>query len=80
MKIKKNIASSETGFLFNPGTGDSFSANPVATDILQWMKENKSTSEIQQAVLEKYQVDKTQLTKDWDDFMIQLRDNNLLEA
>jgi hypothetical protein len=80
MKIKKNIASSETGFLFNPGTGDSFSANPVATDILQWMKENKSTSEIQQAVLEKYQVDKTQLIKDWDDFMIQLRDNNLLEA
>jgi hypothetical protein len=80
MKIKKNIASSETGFLFNPGTGDSFSANPVATDILQWMKENKSTSEIQQAVLEKYQVDKTQLMKDWDDFMIQLRDNNLLEA
>jgi ornithine carbamoyltransferase len=80
MKIKKNIASSETGFLFNPGTGDSFSANPVATDILQGMKENKSTSEIQQAVLEKYQVDKTQLMKDWDDFMIQLRDNNLLEA
>jgi len=80
MKIKKNIASSETGFLFNPGTGDSFSANPVATDILQWMKENKSTSEIQQAVLEKYQVDKTQLMKDWDDFMVQLRDNNLLEA
>ncbi len=80
MKIKKNIASSETGFLFNPGTGDSFSANPVATDILQWMKENKSTAEIQQAILEKYQVDKTQLMKDWDDFMVQLRDNNLLEA
>lgn len=80
MKIKKNIASSETGFLFNPGTGDSFSANPVATDILQWMKENKSTSEIQQAIMDKYQVDKTQLLKDWDDFMIQLRDNNLLEA
>ena len=80
MKIKKNIASSETGFLFNPGTGDSFSANPVATDILQWMKENKSTAEIQQAILEKYQVDKTQLMKDWDDFMVQLHDNNLLEA
>lgn len=80
MKIKKNIASSETGFLFNPGTGDSFSANPVATDILQWMKENKSISEIQQAIMDKYQVDKTQLLKDWDDFMIQLRDNNLLEA
>ncbi len=80
MKIKKNIASSETGFLFNPGTGDSFSANPVATDILQWMKESKSTAEIQQAILEKYQVDKTQLMKDWDDFMVQLRDNNLLEA
>jgi hypothetical protein len=80
MKIKKNIASSETGFLFNPGTGDSFTANPVATDILQLMKENKSDAEIQKQILEKYQVDKTQLSKDWDDFMIQLRDNNLLES
>jgi len=80
MKIKKNIASSETGFLFNPGTGDSFTANPVATDILQLMKENKSDAEIQKQILEKYHVDKTQLSKDWDDFMIQLRDNNLLES
>lgn len=80
MKIRKNIASSESGFLFNPATGDSFSANPVATDILQMMKENKSEAEIQKEIMEKYQVDKTQLSKDLDDFMIQLRDNNLLEA
>lgn len=80
MKIRKNIASSESGFLFNPATGDSFSANPVAADILQMMKENKSETEIQKELMEKYQVDKTQLSKDLNDFMIQLRDNNLLEA
>ena len=34
MKLKPNIATSEAGFLFNPATGDSFAANPLAADIL----------------------------------------------
>jgi hypothetical protein len=79
MKLKKNIASSENGFVFNPTTGDSFSLNTLGSVILLSMKDNKSSAEIKDDILKLYDVEKNQLEKDWDDFMAQLRDNNLLE-
>lgn len=79
MKLKKNIASSENGFVFNPTTGDSFSLNTLGSAILLSMKDNKSSAEIKDDILKLYDVEKNQLEKDWDDFMAQLRDNNLLE-
>jgi hypothetical protein len=39
MYLRKNIATSESGFIFNPATGDSFSANPVAAEILLQLKQ-----------------------------------------
>ena len=35
MRLKKNIAVSDSGFVFNPTTGDSYSLNPVGKEILQ---------------------------------------------
>jgi hypothetical protein len=79
MRLRKNIATSESGFLFNPATGDSFSANPVASDIITMMKDNKSPAEITKEMLSRYDIDKAQFEKDFDDLMAQLRDHNLLE-
>jgi hypothetical protein len=79
MKLKKNIATSESGFVFNPSSGDSFSLNTIGAEILLQMKESKSSDEIKKDILNRYEVDKSLLEKDWDDFMAQLKDNNLLE-
>jgi hypothetical protein len=79
MKLKKNIATSESGFVFNPSSGDSFSLNTIGAEILLQMKESKSSDEIKRDILSRYDVDKSLLEKDWDDFMTQLKDNNLLE-
>ncbi|MBC8052783.1 MAG: PqqD family protein [Sphingobacteriaceae bacterium] len=79
MKLKKNIATSENGFIFNPATGDSFSSNPIAAEILQMMKDGKSSSQIKAELLDKYHVEELQLERDWDDWMSQLKDANLLE-
>ncbi|MCX6310674.1 MAG: PqqD family protein [Bacteroidetes bacterium] len=79
MKLKKNIATSESGFIFNPATGDSYSANPVGSDIILLMKDNKSIAEIKKNITSKYDVDDSQFDKDYDDLLAQLRDNNLLE-
>ncbi len=78
MQIRKNIATSESGFIFNPGTGDSYSANPAAAEIINLLKEGTSSAEIKKILLGKYEVDKATLEKDWDDFMAQLREANLL--
>lgn len=79
MKLKKNIATSEEGFIFNPGTGDSFSANPIGTLIISLLKENKSLAAIIDTICAKYDVDQKQFEKDLDDFKFQLADANILE-
>jgi hypothetical protein len=79
MKLRKNIATSEAGLIFNPGTGDSFSVNSIGNDILSKLKENRSLEEIIDFVSAKYEVEKIQLERDLDDFISQLSDYNLLE-
>ncbi|HRE37308.1 MAG TPA: PqqD family protein [Chitinophagaceae bacterium] len=80
MYLKKNIATSESGFIFNPSTGDSYAANQVATDILQLLKQGTALSLVKEQLLEKYRVDPLRLEQDWDDFINQLKQANLLES
>ena len=79
MKLKKNIATSEEGFIYNPGTGDSFSTNPIGTDIISMLKEEKPAREIIEFISGKYDVEQHQFEKDLDDFVSQLKDFNILD-
>ena len=76
--IKKNIETNEFGFVFNPSTGDSYSSNPIAAEIILLMKENNSINEIKKILLDKYEVDKLTIEKDLDEFVNSLKENNLL--
>ena len=78
MKLRPNIASSESGFIFNPATGDSFAANPLAIDILAGAKAGLDATTIKADILLRYEVPPGQLEKDWDDLLAQLREYNLL--
>ncbi|MDD2798171.1 MAG: PqqD family protein [Bacteroidales bacterium] len=79
MKLKKNIATSGEGFIFNPGTGDSFSTNEIGAEIITLLKEEKSVAEITQLISGKYDVDASQFENDLDDFAAQLKDYSILE-
>lgn len=74
MKINKNIAISESGFIFNPSTGDSFSTNPIGAEIIQMMKDDKKVSDIIKTISSKYNVEGPAFEKDLEDFYAQLRD------
>ena len=78
--IKKNIATNEMGFVFNPATGDSYSSNPIAASIIQMMKDDRSIAEIKKQLLDSYEVDKPTIEKDIDDFVNLLKENNLLNS
>lgn len=78
--IKKNIATNELGFMFNPATGDSFSTNPVAASIIQMMKDGKSLNEIKKSMYDLFDIDKATIEKDLDEFVTTLKENNLLIA
>jgi hypothetical protein len=79
MKLKTNIATSENGFIFNPATGDSFTSNAIAAEILGYMKSGESEAEIKKKILDHYEVELSQLERDWDDYMLQLKEANLLD-
>ncbi|MFD2144738.1 PqqD family protein [Mucilaginibacter antarcticus] len=79
MRLKKNIATSENGFIFNPATGDSFSGNAIASEIILAMKTGTTVEQIKQDLLAKYEVNTDQLDRDWEDWAVQLREANLLD-
>lgn len=79
MKLKKNIATSEAGLIFNPATGDSFSVNGIGNVIFSRLRENTSRDEITRFLISRYEVDLKQLEKDLDDFISMLHDYNLLD-
>jgi len=79
MKLRKNVAVSEAGLLFNPVTGESFSVNPIGTEILKLIREEMTKAEIEDVIILKYATDKTTFEKDFNDFIGLLSSNNLLE-
>jgi PqqD family protein of HPr-rel-A system len=79
MVINKKIAVSETGFIFNPTTGDSYSMNPIAMEILEMLKKNMSEEEIIKTLFEKYDVSKSILNKSYDEFIDTLKKLNIIE-
>ncbi len=80
MNIKKNIALSDTGFVFNPSSGDSFSTNPIGMEIIKMLKEGKSNEDIKSHVLKTYMTDEVSFEKDLYDFMNMLTKMNLMDV
>lgn len=79
MKIKKNIALSDSGFVFDPSSGDSFSTNPIGLEIIQLFKDGKSVEFIKTEILKKYMTDDVTLEKDIYDFIQMLLKLNIAE-
>ena len=79
MKIRKNIATSEEGFIFNPTTGDSFSANNIGTEIILLLKHGKSVPDIVIEMSSKYDVEPSLFERDLDEFMSLLKEFNILD-
>jgi len=79
MQIKKNIAVSETGFVFNPTTGDSYTINQVGQEILGYLGENRTLDEITSVMTASYDIDPSSFEKYYFDFISMLRQFELLD-
>ncbi|MCX7833980.1 MAG: HPr-rel-A system PqqD family peptide chaperone [Ignavibacteria bacterium] len=78
MKINKKVAISETGFVYDTTTGDSYSLNPIAIEIIEYLRKDMNLEEITRKLLEKYDVSKTVLEKSLNDFISALKSYNIL--
>jgi hypothetical protein len=79
MKLRKNVAVSESGLVFNPVNGESFTVNPIGIEILGLLRQEKSAAEIISEVISKFATDQATLDKDLADFIGLLSSYNLLE-
>ncbi|MDD2256334.1 MAG: PqqD family protein [Bacteroidales bacterium] len=79
MKIKPTIAINDNGFLFDPGTGDSYTTNAVAREIIFLMKQGKTIEQIKVSMLERYEVESVTFEKNLIDFLAMLQHYNLCE-
>lgn len=79
IKLKKNIAQSESGFIFDPSTGDSYSVNQTGSKIIEFLKEGLSEDQIIEKLNETFNSDKEQLQKDLDDFLLHLKQLKMIE-
>jgi hypothetical protein len=80
MKLKKNIAISESGFVFNPEIGTSFTTNSLGVAILKQLKTKSSSEEIIESIVKNYEIDATTCEKDLNDFLSILDQFNLIEG
>jgi len=79
MKLKKNIAISESGFVFDPSSGESFSLNPVGMEILELIGKNQKFEEISVRIQEKYEIEALSFEKYYFDFINSLKHFNLID-
>ena len=79
MRLKENVAVSESGFVFDPNTGDSYTLNHLGKEILTMLKSNKSDKEIAEEIVERYDVDQAVFEQNYYDFLTMLSHYNLLK-
>ena len=79
MQLKKNVAISETGFIFDAESGESYSTNPIGQELLNAIKNNMDKEEIMAQIMEAYEVNKETLETHLYDFFKMLEQFNLLE-
>jgi len=77
-KLQK-LAINEEGFIFDPETGNSYTANQTALFILKLLKEKKTEQEILKILTEEFDVKEEQAKQDLFDFLEQLRIYGLIE-
>lgn len=80
MKLRDNIAVSESGFLFDPNSGESFSVNASGRELLRLLSKGMSLKEIETSVRSEFDIDEKTFNRYMDDFLHTLRRLNLIEA
>ena len=78
VKIKRSVALSDSGFVFDASTGDSYSLNPVGQELLALIKSGTSEADISNLITEKYDVDAAAFERYFYDFMVTLKQMQII--
>jgi PqqD family protein of HPr-rel-A system len=73
----KNLALSDTGFVFDPTTGNTYTLNETGLAIVRLLKIDKTKEDIIQSIISEYEVDSDEIERDYSDMIIQLTELGL---
>ena len=74
----KALAISDSGFVFDPTTGHSFSTNSVGVEIINLLKQDKTLDDVRAEIQGSYKVSPDELDTDLHDFTENLKKLNLI--
>ena len=73
LEALRRLAMSDSGFVFDPVNGDSFTVNPSGLTVLRLLKDGQSLTDVLDHVGKEYKVDSRRAERDILDFIVQLR-------
>ena len=77
MKLNHFIAINELGLIYNSVTKETFAANTVGTDILNYLKIGLTRNQITEKLIAKYDIDEQTLENDINEFFMELHVKHL---
>ena len=76
----RELALSDSGFVFDPMTGHTFTVNPSGLLILRWLKDEVALEEIARRLASEFEVEPGEdPSRDVQDFLSQLRECGLMK-
>jgi len=75
-----SLAISDSGFIFDPVSGHSYTTNQVGMEIIRFLKDDKDIPEIIECIIDKYDVDRDEFEKDLLDFTQNLKNYYLVNS
>jgi len=72
------LAISDSGFIFDPSTGDSYNSNEVGIKIINLLKQGKDFNELMDLLIEQYEVTEEELESDLNDFIQILKNYHMV--
>ena len=79
MKIRSGLTVNESGFPFDPTTGESYSLNEMGSIYFNMVSEGRNAEEIKDLVTTEYDVDEATFEKSFLDFESRLKNLRLIE-
>ena len=76
----RNLAISDTGFVFDPVSGHTFTTNRTGFVILGLIKEEKNQGEIAGILSERFEVDEDTALRELQNFVFRIKDLGLGES
>ncbi len=77
LKLNKNVAISDSGYVFDPSMGESYTLNPIGLEIVELLRQNIPENDIKIRILERYDVDEATFERYYFDFIAMLKNFQL---